>query len=202
MPDPNKIEGGRWDSLLRKIFNLKGAGATSARISDDISPTFNFPFREEDEFLLNEKLFWAPARSSASANFNPRCIITNTSENTLLIINRVTFAVSGGGIPYFGASTGPVPFLAAVPVYSRDSRITGLDTDVGFGNARVQEQEIIPAPTPIMLRLLSTPEFQSLDLGLILGPADSLFFTNATVNTLTQCTFFWREHLMEPGEFA
>jgi len=203
MPDPNKIEGGRWDTAIRKLFNLKGAGSTSARISDDISPTFNFPFRAEDDFLLNEKLFWAPARSGLTVGQNPRCILTNVSNNALLIIEKVVFQVAGGGIPYFGILSGTVPFIAAIPIFARDGRINALGADVGSGNARMQEGTLVGAPIPIVVRFLTTDSLQQIDnFNLVLEPGDSFFFTNGTTNTLTQWTLWWREHLMEPGEFA
>lgn len=202
MPDPNKIEGGRWDRVLRSLFNLKGAGSTAARISDDISPTFNFPFRAEDDFLLGEKHRWAVCKSNAAGLDNPRCILTNVSVDTLLIVDKILFNFSGTGAPYIGTTSAVVPFVAAVPIYPRDGRQGALQTDIGVGTARVQEAPLVGAPTPANMWFLTGADLQVMTDIVVLAPGDSIFYTNGTVATFCQCTFFWREHVMEPGERA
>ena len=202
MPDPNKIEGGRWDRVLRSKFNLKGAGSTSARISDDISPTFSFPYRIEDDFLIGDRLLVGRMSSGAVAAQNPRCILTNGSDNKLLILERIQFAFGAGGSPYFGTSSAVQPFIADVPVFLRDGRWGPLQGDVGSGASRLQEATLVGAPTPIIQTFFTSDSFQVYEPQVVLEPNDHAFLTNATVNTLINATFYWREHLMEPSEVA
>jgi len=204
MPDPNKIEGGRWDRVLRSIFNLKGAGSTAARIAEDISATFNFPYRPEHDFLIGEKLMWGRGVSSAGAAQNPRIILTNSSDNKLTIIEGFTLDIAGGGVPYCGMTSGIIPFIADVPVFVRDGRYGDLQTDQGSGAARLQDGPLIGAPTPVLQSFTNTAVGYSgrFDFTAILSPGDSFFLTNATLNSLIVATIYWREHLMEPTEVA
>lgn len=202
MPDPNKIEGGRWDRVLRSKFNLKGYGSTAARISDDISPTFNFPFELEDQFLLEEKLLVAEGSSGPTAAQNPRVIVTNVSDNSLLILEKIIFTGTVGGNPYFGFTSAIVPFIAAIPVFTRDGRWGPLQTNVGAGNARFQSGTLVGAPTPRIVRFSNASIDNVFFPNLVLAPGDSAFMTNATVATFLIATFFWREHTMEPSEGA
>lgn len=204
MPDPNKIEGGRWDRVLRSVFNLKGAGSTSSRIAEDISPTFNFPYRPEHDFLIGDRLLWGRMVSPADAGRNPRCMLTNTSDNKLLILERISLAVGAGGAPYAGVTSAQQPFLASVPVFDREGRWGDLDTDIGLGSSRLTEDTFVGAPTPVIqgFSTISSGLLFTLDLTVVLKPLDHFFVTNATVQTAITCTFYWRERLMEPSEVA
>lgn len=202
MPDPNKIEGGKWDRVLRGIFNLKGAGATSARISDDISPTFNFPYRSEHDFLIGDKLLFAEGSSGPVALENPRIILTNAGENTLLILDKIIFSGAAGGNPFFGVSSAAQPFVAATLIQVRDGQWGPMQTDVGSGSSRFQDATLVGAPTPRGVRFGVDIKDHVFFPNVILAPNDHAFMSNATVASFLIATFFWREHKMEPTQVA
>jgi len=202
MPDPNKIEGGRWDRVLRGRFNLKGAGPTAARISDDISPTFNFPYQSEDAFLVGDKLMMARGVSGPNAGQNARIILTNSSDNILVILEKIVMEHGTGGQPYFGVTSVVVPFVAAQAIYFRDGRFGAMGVDVGIGNVRFQDLALVGAPVPVVQDFSANDIVPQYFPDVILAPGDSAFVTNATTNTTTLATFYWREHLMEPSEVA
>jgi len=202
MPDPNKIEGGRWDRVLRSIFSLKGAGPTAARLSDDISPTFNFPWKLEDEYLIGDRLMWARGVSVGAAGTNPRIILTNGSDNHLIIVERIMFDATGGGFAYIGAQSVPTPFIADKATFVRDGRWNPLEIDTGSGVGRFQDGDLIGAPTPILQSFTTAQAARPFDINLVLQPNDHFFLTNATINTTLIATFYWREHLLEPSESA
>lgn len=200
--DANKISGGRWDRVLRSKFGLKGIGPTSARISDDISPTYNFPFYPEDNFLIGDKLMWARGVSVGDVAKNPRLILTNISTNKLLIMERLMADHAGSGFMYMGATSAIVPFVVATPTYSRDGRWGALETDQGGGAARFQDATLVGAPLPIIQSFSVPQEELDFKLTVVLAPGDSFFLTNGTVNTTVIGTFWWREHVMEETERA
>lgn len=202
MPDPNKIEGGRWDRVLRGIFNLKGAGPTSARISDDISPTFNFPYRPEHDFLIGDQLLVGRMSSGPMANNNPRCILTNTSTNKLLIVDKAYISTDVNGTHFFGWTSAIIPFVAAIPVLGRDGRWLPLQQDRGGGASRLQEAPVGVLPTPRLVDVITNTNFQLFEVNLVLAPGDSFFSTGTVQNSSQQAVFFWREHTMEPSEVA
>jgi len=202
MPDPNKIEGGRWDRVLRSKFNLKGSGSTSARIAEDISPTFSFPYRLEDDYLIGDRLMFARGVSVALAGENPRVLLKNGSDNKLIILEKIIISPVAGGRLYFGMSSGAVPFIADIPVFVRDGRWGTLGVDVGIGTSRFQEAAVVGAPTPELQSFAQTSGELEYFPNVVLTPNDNAFLSNATVGTIVVSTWYWREHLMEPSEVA
>lgn len=203
MPDPNKIEGGRWDRLYRSVFNLKGAGSTSSRIAEDISPTFNLPFNHEHQYLLGEKLLWTRFVSVGTVALKARCILSNVSENKLLITEFLTFSITTGGIPYLGAASDTQPFVAVIPIFPRDGRWGDLEVDQGLGTSQAQEAAVAVAPLPIIQTLEAAPGIvHTVGITLVLRPGDHFFLADAVFNHTLAATLFWREHIMEPTENA
>lgn len=202
MPDPNKIEGGRWDRFLRSKFNLKGYGSTAARIADDISPVISFPFRLEDDYLIEERISVAPGSSGPTVAENPRIILTNDGGDSLLIIERIVYDTSGGGSPYWGFSSAIQPFIADFSVFAREGRWGPMQTNVGAGTARLQLNSLVGAPTPLIQKLGVNVTDRDSVVGVVLGPNDHFFITNATTNSFIRATIYWREHFMEPAERA
>jgi len=204
MPDPNKIEGGRWDRVLRSIFNLKGAGSTAARVAEDISATFNFPYRPEHDYLIGDRLMVGQGNSGPTAGQNSQIILTNDSDNKLIIVERFTLRTDLGGIVSMGATSAPVGFLADIAVFTRDGRWGPLEQDQGAGTSRLQETPFIGFPTPTFEEYdLGTQTGPlSVDATIVLKPNDHFFLFRATVNVNLRATIWWREHLMEPSEVA
>lgn len=203
MPDPNKIEGGRWDRLLRSVFNLKGAGSTSARIAEDISPTFNFPYRTEHEYLVGDRILWGRCQSVGTAGLRARVLLTNNSQNKEIITDFFSLSVTTGAFPYIGASSAPQPFVAAVPIFPRDGRWGPLETDIGLGTSQLQEAPVAVAPLPVIMTLpvsVGVVSFHSVNV--VLQPGDHIFIADVLVNHTFTVTWFWREHTMEPSEIA
>jgi len=208
MPDPNKIEGGRWDRVLRALYNLKGQGATSARISDDISPTFNFPWRLEEEFLFGERLMWGRSTTSAVAAQFGTHSLTNTSDTVLIELESITmetipvdtfFQVQGGVIPAFATR-------AATP---RDTRWGDGNVDIGAGTADLRNGNAAAAhaaSNPVLLFPPVTRATVTMDktipINIVLTPGQHAVLFSLTANSVMEAVWRWREHRTEPGELA
>lgn len=208
MPDPNKIEGGRWDRALRGLFNLKGAGSTSARISDDISPTFNFPWRLEDDFMVDERLMWGATRIGALAANFPRCNLTNVSTDQLVILEQV-FIEDAGFNTFLQVEGGVIPAFTEQAKLPRDTRWGDGDVDLGIGVVNLMAGRAVAAHTQTN-PILSFPPFQSnsitgdryYPLNIVLAPGQHAVIFSVTSNEALEITWWWREHKTEPGELA
>lgn len=206
MPDPNKIEGGRWDRVLRSLFNLKGQGSTSARISDDISPTFNFPWRIEDDFLLSEKRMLGRVTTLAAGALLPYHAITNISPNHLVIVEGVwTEEVP---LNTFSRLVGvPIPFTASFEKLPRDTRWGAGDVDQGGGVVTLQGGNVGAQVGAIFNRLIAPTFVGGADsalrwneLNFVLTENNHVVIQSFTANVNMAMTWLWREHVVEPGE--
>jgi len=206
MPDPNKIEGGRWDRVLRALFNLKGSGPTAARISDDISPTFPFPWRLEDEFLMDERLMWGRAVTGTVAGQFPRINLTNASENMLVIVEKVVIERVGSDA-FIQVQSGVIPALTERAKLVRDTRYADGDFDTGIGVVNFQGGTTAAVHTITNL-VMSLPPFvrttvtgnRVVELGVVLVPGQHFIILGTAAATDLEMTLFWREHKAEPGE--
>lgn len=206
MPDPNKIEGGRWDRLLRAVFNLKGSGPTAARISDDISPTFNFPFRQEDEFLVDERRCWGLATAIPPAGGFARISLTNSSDNQLVIVEKL-WVIAAANNTFVQVQGGVIPALTETAKLPRDTRYGDGDVDLGIGvvNYMVGGTAVVHGSTNAIQQV---PHFtdvtltgnRTVPMGVVLVPGQHFIVFCDLADAFLQMNVFWREHKAEPGE--
>jgi len=206
MPDPNKIEGGRWDRVLRNLFNLKGYGSTAARIADDISPTFNFPWRLEDEFLLDERLCWGRASAVAPAANFPMISLTNASDNQLVIVEKL-WIIAAANNTFIQVQGGVIPNLPEQAKLPRDTRYGNGDVDLGVGVVNYQAgfTAVVHASTNVIQTVpyfadTTLTGFREVPCGVVLVPGQHFIVFSDLANSFIQLNTFWREHKAEPGE--
>lgn len=196
----NSIQGGRWDTFLRRLFSIK-QGQISPSIAGDITPIMVVQeFQPELHFLRGERLYAVTDTlpGSGGGTFN-----TLQLENPLgsgLLITILGYSVFAGATDRTWDSfiTPAVALAGAADPIARDSRLDairpGADPTTGAAAAAIT----VTRRTGNYTNLAGTSHIQTVPHILLPGLAFAI-----QVRTATQSGdfyIFWRERVFEPSE--
>jgi len=195
-----ELQQNRYDSLLRRVGDLKGPGSKVNDVLQELFPTIdveNVP--GELLLLMATRVGWAGTLKSPTAGkktgiqlFNP------TGSGHLITVSRVIIST---------AVTGDISWGTTVLALATNTQIPKLrDTRNEGGSRGVAELRTSPdavAPASGITRLLSGQPFDLNDGNsvCILSPGTGLSFV-AGVDVTLRATFLYRERIAEPSELS
>lgn len=197
----NQIQGGRWEGLLSRFFNLKGPVAPG--LAPEIMPTFPVsPFGEELYYLLGTRLLFGTTQAGPVAAQYSQVNIRNDSTDSLVIVEGC-MAFDGSGATYFSLARGNNAVGVAVTVAGRDGR-SGLTITAGSVAGVVRQSTAVAITGTVGFNIGVTAANETANfapaLPAILRPDDSLIVWNNVVNHSLFVSFCWRERVFELGE--
>jgi len=196
----SEIQQGRWDQILRRLGDLKGAGSKANDLLSEVFPVIEVEqVAPEARALGGTVLGHAGTTLVAGAGFNAKMQIFNPLGSGK--IATVTSALVSSNV--VGTIQWGIEELAR-------SIATGLGRvrDARFGPATsttlVLRTEANADPGPlggVILPAANTSFILSDVDGLaVLRPGSGLTITSVTAASTLRVTFFWRERVAEPSE--
>ena len=203
----SQIEGGRWDGIARKLFNISAPVAVP-NLSDEVIPTFEIQNWEPELYVLRRErlLFGSTATGAVAGEFSHVGITNPPDSGVLIIIEQVELA----GVPDL------IWFAAIEP----EQLTTALGwTEVAYGNRDFRwPGGAVPTAT------LATARFVSLNTAVaqgeivstgtinsdsstlprrfpvVLTPNTGLIFRPSAQAVQMRAAMFWRERPFNPQE--
>lgn len=197
------IQGGRWEGWARRLFSLKGSGATVAQLAPEIVPTAALiPPREEDRILRGDKMYWARFENPAVAGQFSFVMMYNASEDSLVILHPNCIFSTANNNALFQIRIGNTTLgNNSIAVSGRDTRLGltlsgGKQAGVLYAgqNAALSGTEIARRSVPLSL------QEWSLSVPVVIAPGHCVIVWNATVQQNLVTNWAWYERLAEPGE--
>lgn len=95
---PASIEGGRWDTWLRRFFSLK-TDSISPEVSDFVQPTIQIPQGAEAAFLLRDKLVMGRAATAGVAAQFSRIVLENPVDSgSICVVEKIYIDSAGSNV--------------------------------------------------------------------------------------------------------
>ena len=195
-----ELQQNRYDQLLRRVGDLKGAGSKVNDVLQELFPTIdveNVP--GELLFLMGTRIGWAGTAKSPTAGKKAGIQLFNPAESGMLItISSLHYGSSNVSTYTIGIGTTALATNTGLARF-RDSRVgTGPS---GVSQLRTSPDEV--GISNVIVRLLGNA------LGLmtdgnslcVLGPGTGISVTGS-VDVNFNCNFFYRERVAEPSELS
>lgn len=199
----NQIQGGRWDTFLRRLFPIKDRSVAPVMASELVGQVMVQEWSTELYKLRGDNLAVALAsRSAVAAEFAHVNIRNPNDSGNLVIIEQIWVATSSNMlISMAREGTSLVVGFSPVATSFRDSR-SGTATAIGETVATVNtlsDAAGLGGTGVAVFPVLATTLTQ-LDFPLVLAPGSGLILRGNTVNITLRCCFIWRERVAEPSE--
>lgn len=197
----NKIQGGRWDEYLRRLFPIKERSIAPTIAPELVGQIMVQEFEDELLFLRDERLYWGFSDATQVAGQFSFGQLINVSTNKLVIVEscraeanqvievRLGNIALGNPATVGGLDTRNGLTLAA----GRTAAELRFGTSAGISGTQVCRLE--------HQNLLS---YEILPRGrtCILAPGHGLIIWNVTIQNDLSCNWAWRERLATPAELA
>lgn len=199
-----QIQGGRWDTILRRLFPVKGPVIAPA-LGAEIVPTVTIqPFLDEMFYLERTVTCVGWGTDAASAgNYSHMYLDNPAGSNKIAVVERLWVTGPGGaGQFYFG-------FCASPGTTNPGTKTRDLRARPGaYGPASDQTTCAVDALTQagsmgVVSFMWETGGTASEELPIepfILEPGSALFCRPSVQNTGVTVNFFWRERFIELSE--
>lgn len=202
---PSSIEGGRWDTWLRRKFSIK-SDAIAPELSDFVQPVISIPGGLEDEFLISTKAVFGNASAPAVAGRFSRIILTNPADSGhLVIVEGFTCAVLSGVLNIHHHRNLTVGVTGSASVRIRDTRWG--EPVLSPVTASFLQGDVAPGLTNPAWALTATNMLNLwYPMPVVLASPDNnsshFVMESTTVNSSLNCSLMWREVIVEPSWFA
>jgi len=196
-----ELQQSRYDRLLRRVGDLKGAGSKVNDVLEELFPVI------EVEGVPGELLRLMGTRlgmgghvlSAVAAQFAKIQIFNPVDSGYLTTVTNIISSTDVAGVitEYFLTT---VPLLTEVgnnPLRdTRDPIAAGATTQIR------SEQDVSGIPAHFQFRSIANTPTKITDPNgvVILAPGTGLTVAPSTVNRSLTCSFFWRERIFEPSE--
>lgn len=200
-----EIQGGRWDTLLRRLFPVKGPSIAPA-IAPEIIPTVEVqPYFPEIHYLMRDRICQHGVNSTQAAANYTALQLENIATDHIIIIERVLVASDNAGLVYLGISTSGHTCGNAHNASPRDTRWPGggVAPAVGWTIGRLFSGPIAaPLTSPTWVtRVQAGAPFVLVDHPIVLAPQHTLEVYHLTQNVALTASFAWRERVLEQSEY-
>lgn len=200
----NQIQGGRWDTFLRRLLPIKDRSIAPILASELVGQVVVQEWEPEFYKLRDENLCFGMAqRAAVAAEFSHVKIRNPDLSGSMVILEQIWVRLSAAGI--IDMATGGVElagFTAAATAF-RDLR-SGVLTAGGVTVAELSSDTNVGAlgGTSVARAALGTNEIVQLKFPVILPPATEFIIRAFTANVTMNVTILWRERGAEPSELA
>lgn len=199
----NQIQGGRWDTLLRRLLPIKDRSIAPIMASELVGQVVVQEWEPELFALRNEHLAIGQAAGGAVAAEFSHCKLRNPVDSgTLLILEEIWVRTSANLIVELAQVSGvaTVGFTDQVTAF-RDLRLGGTPlAGTTVGQVSRDTSVALAGGTGTGRFAVLTADSKMLKLVQVLPPNSELIIRGLTVNVALQCTFLWRERGAEPSE--
>lgn len=204
----SQIEGGRWDGIARKLFNISAPVAVPA-LSDEVVPTFEIQNWEPELYALRrERLLTGNVFRVAAAAVNAHCAIFNPAgSNILVIVEELMFFPSAdSGISWrLGSDLSSALGWVPAAYGNRDTRWPGgADTSVGRAGAQLLQLNSAVFQGDQIRQfanmLANVPQREENFKPIVLAPDTGFIVVPFTTNVTLQTNWSWRERPFNPQE--
>jgi len=202
-----QIEGGRWDGIARKLFDISAPVAVP-QLSDEIIPTFEIQNWEPELYVLRrERILSGGTASGPSAGEFSHVGLTNpNNSNALVIVDTVEPAATVNAIFFLSLSNEELTTSLGwglLAYGNRDLRWPGAGTPATTLsvarlvslNAAVAQGVSIYTGT-----ILATSNSRPRKFPIVLPPNSGLLFRTSAQNIQMRASFTWRERQFNPQE--
>jgi len=199
----NQIQGGRWDTFIRRLLPIKDRSIAPIFASELVGQVVVQEWEPEFYKLRDENLcIGLAAQAGVAAEFTHVKLRNPIGSGNLVVLEEVWFRPAAGVSIEMAQviSVATVGFTNQATAF-RDMRAGGLP-GVGVTVAQVSiETNVAPLGGTAIARLqpLATDTMR-LKLTMVLPPNSEIIFRALTVNVGMQVTFLWRERGAEPSE--
>jgi len=199
----SEIQGGRWDTLLRRLFPVKGPVIAPA-ISPEIAPcAIVQPYLPELEYLSGVRLGCGQSADAAvSGEFSHVVFENPVGSNVIAVLQDIVVQTAGGALRMainVAPATG-LTLTAKVRDFRWPPGTTAPSTDecvCGVANYT----DPIPLGTAMLLwATVATGSERILCRPLVLPPGTCVAVRPTVVNTESRADYYWYERPIEPSE--
>ena len=198
----NQIQGGRWDTFLRRLLPIKDRSIAPILASELVGYITVQEWEPEFHKLRDENLCWGLSNVGAVAAEFAHCKIRNPDlSGNLVILEQIWLRSNANSTIEIATSGVTIAGFANVATGFRDLR-SGVLTA-----ATVTVAQVSTNTDPVQLggAALTRFSFTGIDSGIlkfpfILPPGSELIVRHLTVNLPLATTFLWRERGAERSE--
>jgi len=195
-----ELQQNRYDQLLRRVGDLKGAGSKVNDVLTELFPMIdveNVP--DELQVLMGTRLAMEGAILAPGAANIPKIQLFNPVDSgTLVTVDACWAALNTTGEIHMTTTETEFATVADVGLF-RDTRLG----TTGRPTAKVQVlSDAATVASTVIVRVLSNTfiDFGSKKSVAILGPGTGLLLGPLTANVTFRVSFFWRERTLLPSE--
>jgi len=193
-----ELQQNRYDALLRRVGDLKGAGSKVNDVLQELFPTIdveNVP--GELLFLMGTRIGWGSSAIAPTAGKKPGIQLFNPAGSGHLITISTAYISGLGTVPItWGLTSLALATNTGVPRL-RDSR-TGATT-IGVSQLRTSPDAVSLNGGQIRIQANTTHTLTDGNSLCVLAPGTGLSIVG-TVDTGMTVTFMYRERVAEPSE--
>jgi len=200
----SEIQGGRWDTGLRRLFNIKGPSVAPS-LGPEIQPiTIAQPWVAENEYLLRNRLCVGYGNKAATVGEYSAVQLENPAgSNTILVVSQVWHLASGAGSFFINMLAGAHTLSVSNGAKAIDTRWKGYDgpsIDESVGQVWSGSTVAVQGSTIVAYRTTANATARML-VDFVLDPGGCLLVTASAVNVgVDGVSFWWRERSIEPSE--
>lgn len=195
-----EIQQNRYDALLRRVGNLKGAGSKVSEVLAELFPMFDVENLPAELYILGgtDVCFGGTTITAAVAESGGIQLFNPAGSTKILTVTSVIVSMTANDTIRWGTTA--IPLTAAVSTQRfRDTRrgITALPT----GQIRQASAAALIGNSGRMRLLAHTPyALEDQNAAAVLAPGTGLDIGQTNTNTPFFVTFYWRERTTEPSE--
>lgn len=203
----NAIEGGRWDNLLRRFFNIKERGVAPSMASE-IVPVFAVepPDDPTDDFLRDNRLMAAAEDVAAvAAEFGIWELRNPANSGMLVVVSQMWASARGDAIANFVLGIGVQ--LSSGEINAVTKGLRDLRWDAAGALIQQSAADFLsytdPAIPGVEIKRWSGPAAAGhfeWNVPIIIPPLYSVFGYNRTANERFEGGVVWSERPFEPSE--
>lgn len=198
----NQIQGGRWDTFLRRLLPIKDRSIAPILASELVGQVVVQEWEPEFFKLRDEALGIAVANQVAvAAEFSHNKIRNPIDSGSLVVLEKIIIRPGAAALLEIVTSASLAAGFTDRPTGFRDLR-SGALTAAGVTVAQVSSDSNVAQLGGLASALFDVASgvINELELTFILPPGTELLVRVLTVNVGLATTFFWRERPAERSE--
>lgn len=195
-----ELQQSRYDALLRRVGDLKGAGSKVNDVLEELFPTLDVETNKAElQSLTRTALGFGSVNLAGTVTLAPKAQIFNPAgSGKILVVTQAIISADADQIMRWGMNNSALSGGSGAEVF-RDTRL-GL-TSRPTGQVRFEQSAALAQGTGSMLVLASSPLKLSDENGIaVCSPGFGFEVGNTNLNTRINVTFYWRERVAEPSE--
>jgi len=202
-----QIEGGRWDGIARKLFDISAPSAIPA-LADEIIPTFEIQNWEPELYVLRREriLSGGTAIGPNAAQVSHVGLTNPINSQALVIVDSIEPAATVDAIWFLALSNEELSVALGwgqVAYGNRDLRWPGAGvpaTTLSVARLVSLNSAVAQGVSIYTGTVLAASNSRPRPFPLVLPPNTGVLFRPSTINIQMRASFTWRERSFNPQE--